>query len=41
MMTELHRAPSQRLLGLVENVSCRDGGTGRRTALKMLRAINS
>ena len=39
MMTETHRALSQRSFGLVENIFCRGGGKGRRTALKMLRAL--
>ncbi len=40
MMTETHRAPSQRLFGWL-GISSRDGGIGIRTALKMLRALGS
>ena len=38
MMTEMHRAPSQRLFGWLR-IFCRGGGTGRRTGLKILRAL--
>ena len=38
MMTEMHRAPSQRLFGWLR-IFCRGCGTGRRTGLKILRAL--
>ena len=38
MMTEMHRASSQRLFGWLR-IFCRGGGTGRRTGLKILRAL--
>ena len=38
MMTEMHRDPSQRLFGWLR-IFCRGGGTGRRTGLKILRAL--
>ena len=39
-MTETHRAPSQRLFGWL-GILGRGGGTGRRTGLKILRALSS
>ena len=40
MMAETHRAPSQRLFGWLGK-SSRDGGIGRHTGFKPLRALGS